>query len=274
MSALVKLASLVLLVFFNHSVFSSADSNKATQLIKVSQGLKENIFYLKAIAPSVSNYGDELDEKIFTRALQHQIETEILQLQFDLGLAYSEMRRTQEITIQLYYRILEANIANTEMNLIRLTKLSYGKEKTSSHHYLQMGFREIAVAKQKFITAKNTHPQLYLMKLQDASYALRSIKQAQKYVIQLALLHDGAYESEEDALTDFNALKLEIQRVLTNDLDLYMRFHYDANFQVYDRKNIFEEIWNEPRLHELANPLEGVDASYVRRPTLPEVPSP
>ncbi|MCC5815044.1 MAG: hypothetical protein JJT78_09830 [Leptospira sp.] len=253
-------------------IFSSDESNKATQLIRVSQGLKENYHYLKSIGSSVSNYGDEIDEKLYTRSLQHHIETEILHLQMDLGKAYEELRRTQELTIQLYYRIIEANIKRAEQDLIHLTKVSSGKRKTHSYHYLQMGFREIAIAKAKLTTAKNTHPQLFLMKLQDSSYALRSLKQAQKYIIRLAILHDGVYESEEDDTKEFSKLKMEITRVLSNDLDKYMRYHYDANFTVYDRKDIFEDVWNNPNLHELANPLEGYDKSYIRNPEIPKSP--
>jgi hypothetical protein len=253
-------------------IFSSNESSKATQLIRVSQGLKENYHYLKSIGSSVSNYGDEVDEKLYTRSLQHHIETEILHLQMDLGKAYEELRRTQELTVQLYYRIIEANIIRAEKDLIHLTKVSSGKRKTHTYHYLQMGFREIAIAKKKLMTAKNAHPQLFLMKLQDSSYALRSLKQAQKYIIRLAILHDGVYETEEDDTKEFSKLKMEITRVLSNDLDKYMRYHYDSNFIVYDKKDIFEDVWNNPNLHELANPLEGFDKSYIRNPDMPKFP--
>lgn len=251
------------------NIFSSDESNKATQLIRVSQGLKENYNYLRSIGPSVSNYGDAMDEKLYTRCLQHHIVTEILHLQMDLGKAYEELRKTQELTIQLYYRILDANITRAEQDMIQLTKISSGKRKTNTYHYLQMGFREIAIAKKKLMTARNTHPQLFLMKLQDANYSLRSLKQSQKYIIRLAILHDGSYESEEEDTKEFDKLKMEITRVLQKNPDKYLRYHYDSNFLVYDRKDIFEDVWNNPNLQELANPLEGYDKSYIRNPPLP-----
>ncbi len=251
---------------------SADDSNKATQLIRVSQGLKENYFYLKSIGASVANYGNEMDEALYKRCLQHHIETEILHLQMDLGLAYEEMRRTQELTVQLYYRVLDANIKRAEMDLILLAKLAHNRKKKNTQHYLTMGFREVAVAKKKLMTAKNTHPLLFLMKLQDSNYALRSLKQAQKYIVRLALLHEGAYESEEEEINEFEAMKTEIIRVLPNSTEKYLRYHYDIYFRVYDKEDLFERIWNRPDLHELATPLQDFDPAYIRNPTLPYIP--
>lgn len=268
-----KKALIYLLILVGSVPMDSADdSNKATQLIRVSQGLKENYFYLKTIGASVANYGDDTDEILYKRCLQHHIETEILHLQMDLGTAYEELRRTQELTIQLYYRILEANIKRAELDLILLTKRAHNNKKTNTHYYLNMGFREIAVAKKKLMTARNTHPLLFLMKLQDANYSLRSLKQSQKYILRLALLHEGAYESEEENISEFNAMKTEIIRVLPNSTEKYLRYHYDIHFKVYDKEDLFHKIWNNPNLHELANPLEGFESAYVRNPSLPFLP--
>lgn len=251
---------------------SADESNKATQLIRVSQGLKVNYKYLKGIGSSVANYGDEKDAQLYKRCLQHHIETEILHLQMDLGKGFEELRRTQALTIQLYYRILEENIHRAELDMVHLTKISSGKRKPQTYHYLQMGFREIAVAKNKLLTAKNTHPIQFLKKLEDVSYALKSVKQAQKYIIRLAILHEGAYESAEEVSGDFEKIKMEISRILPKQSKKYTRYHYDANFQVYDKPDIFQEVWNNPQLHELANPLDGFDKAYVRNPSLPPIP--
>jgi hypothetical protein len=261
----------VFLVLITIPRHASDQSNKATQLIKVTMGMKDNYQFLKMIGPSVSNFGDEQDYKIYKRALQHQVETELLQLQMELGTAYEEMRRTQKISLELYYRILDANIDRVEFELIRLTKVANGLEKTQTHHYLQMGFRELAVAKRKLLIARNTHPQLFLIKLQDCSFALKSVKQAQKYIILLGLLHDGEYESEDEK-DSFEAMKMEIQRVFLEKSDKYLRFHYDTNFMTYDNRDLFEEIWNKPDLEELMNPLPGIDDAYIRNPNLPKIP--
>lgn len=237
-------------------------------------GLKDNYFYLKTIGPSVANYGTEKDKALYKRCLQHHIETEILHLQMDLGLAYEELRRTQELTILLYYNILEANIQRVEQDLGKLAKLAHNNYKTQTRHYLSMGYRELAVAKRKLLSAKNTHPQLYLMKLQDSNYALRSLKQAEKYIVRLALLHEGVYESEEQDILEFDAMKVEIIRVLPQAADKYLRYHFDIYFKVYDQEDLFEKIWQNPDMHELALPLEDIDPPYIRRPIIPPPPNP
>lgn len=248
---------------------SASESNKATQLIKVAQGLKENDHFLKSIGPSVSHIDDTAIQEVYIRAIRHHIETEILHLQMDLGMAYDELRRTQAITIELHYRVLDANIRQVEGDLLRLTKLSHGNRKTHTKHFLEMGYRELAVAKNKLLTARNTHPQQYLKKLQDSSYALRSLKQAQKYILRLAFLHDASYIADESDPKTFDEWKFEVERILGHNLDYYMRYLYDSHFKVYDKKDIFLETWNDPKLYELANPLVGVDDAYVRRPEIP-----
>lgn len=263
----------LVLLFFSWSFSYSNQSNKSTQLIKVTLGMKENYGHLRSISPSVSNFGTESEKILFRRALQHHIETELLQLQMDLGKGFDELRRTQKIMIQLFLKVVESNIDRSENDLIRLTRISNRLEKTNTHHYLSMGFREIAVAKKKVLTAKNSHPLIYINKIRDLSYALQSIKQAQKYVVLLALLHEGEYDSDEETENDFDALKLEIKRVVPKKSDYYIRCHYDNNFKIYDSEDLFETIWNEPNLHELATGIEGVDAAYFRDEDMPEVPN-
>ncbi len=262
----------ILFSFLSWSLSYSNQSNKATQLIKVTLGMKENYEHLKSINPSVSTFGTEAEKAIFKRALQHHIETELLQLQMDLGKGFEELRRTQEIMIKLFSKVVEENINRTESDLIRLTKLSYGKEKTNTHHFLSMGFREVAVAKQKLLIARNSHPHLYINKIRDLSYALQTIKQGQKYVVRLALMHEGEYESDQDDLNDFDSLKMEIERVLPGKSEYYLKCHYDNNFQIYSAENLFESIWNDPNLHELAVELKDIDPPYVRLESFPEIP--
>jgi hypothetical protein len=129
----------ILLSFLSWSLSYSNQSNKATQLIKVTLGMKENYEHLKSINPSVSTFGTETEKTIFRRAMQHHIETELLQLQMDLGKGFEELRRTQEIMIKLFSKVVEENIIRTESDLIRLTKLSYGKEKTEYSSFFKHG---------------------------------------------------------------------------------------------------------------------------------------
>ncbi|MCG9873639.1 MAG: hypothetical protein MH321_02505 [Leptospiraceae bacterium] len=268
-----RLFFFLILLCFSWTLSYSNQSNKSTQLIKVTIGMKENYDHLKSISPSVSNFGSDTEKVLFRRALQHHIETELLQLQMDLGKGFDELRRTQKIMIQLFLKVVESNIERTEKDLIRLTRISNRLEKTNTHHYLSMGFREIAVAKKKVLTARNSHPQIYINKIRDLSYALQSVKQAQKYVVLLALLHEGEYDSEEELENNFDVIKLEIQRVIPKNSDYYTRCHYDSNFKVYDSEDAFETIWNEPKLQELSTGIDGVDDAYFRNEDSPEVPA-
>ncbi|TGN11215.1 hypothetical protein EHS11_08235 [Leptospira ilyithenensis] len=240
-------------------------SSKATQLIRVSYGLKDNYEFLRILNSTVTNRGTEDQKKYYKRCIQHHIESEILHLQMDLGRSYAELRRTQGLLIKLYILILDEEVEDLEIELSRLARLANGKEKTESKLYLRLGYREIAVAKQRLMVGKNIRPYLYLMKLQELAYSLKSLKQAEKYIVLLGLLHDSIDDFAPEAKT-FPGLVAEVNRIIVNDTEKYLRLLYDSQFDSYNAINFYEMVWKQPDMFELAQGIPSFDPSYVRNP--------
>lgn len=264
--------STLLLVCAFGKISPDQSSSKATQLIRVSYGLKDNYEFLRIMNSTISNRGTEIQKQYYKRCVQHHIEAEILHLQMDLGTSYAELRRTQGLLIQLYKDVLEDEIGELEIELGRLARISNGKEKTETKLYLRLGYREIAVAKQKLMIGKNIRPYLYLMKLQELAYSLKSLKQAEKYIVMLGLLHDSVDEFDKENRS-FIGLVNEVKRIITTDQEKYLRFLYDSNFDSYGALDFYEQTWQKPDLHELSIGIPNFDPPYVRRPEEAKVPT-
>ncbi|TGL60340.1 hypothetical protein EHQ58_07545 [Leptospira ognonensis] len=263
---------LLLMVAFTDSIPDQA-SSKATQLIRVSYGLKDNFEFLKILSSTISNRGSADQKKYFKRCVQHHIESEILHLQMDLGRSYAELRRTQGLMIQLYILVLDEEVKELDEELGRLARLANGKEKTETKLYLRLGYREIAVAKQRLMIGKNIRPYLYLMKLQEFSFALKSLKQAEKYIVMLGLLHDSIDDFNKEVRT-FEGLVSEIHRIIINDREKYLRFLYDSNFDSFSEVSYYDAVWKQPDLHELAMGIPNFDPAYQRNPEEAKPPKP
>jgi hypothetical protein len=263
---MLRIGSIILLLVIAWTeALPDQSSSKATQLIRVSYGLKDNYEFLKILSSTITNRGTEEEKKYFKRCVQHHIESEILHLQMDLGRSYAELRRTQGLLIRLYAQVLEKEILELEVELGKLARMANGKEKTESKLYLRLGYREIAVAKQRLTIGKNIRPYLYLMKLQEFSYTLKSLKQAEKYIVMLGLLHDSIDEFNREQRS-FAGLVSEVNRIIFNDREKYLRFLYDSNFDSYSEISYYDGIWKQPDLHELATAIPDFDPAYVRIP--------
>ncbi|MCE9499719.1 MAG: hypothetical protein K8R21_04360, partial [Leptospira sp.] len=207
------------------NINSNQDSTHASQLIKAENGLRENTYFISAINSSVSNFGDENDKKLYKRCIQHHIESNILLLQFDLGKSYSEVRHTQELMIQLYYSILKKNSRLLHEEFSRLGKPAIQTGNKVSQHYLQLGLRDLTIGERKVMSAENTRPFLFLLKLKDLGESLKSMKQSGKYAILLALTHESDYPPTIEK-TDFEHIKNEINRAMYSKKEKFNRIHY------------------------------------------------
>jgi len=250
-------------------LFADQASLKATQLIRVGIGIKENHLLIKEMNSTITNRGTEEQKRLYKRCIQHHIESEILYHEMDLGVSYAELVRTQTLLVRLYSLVIKEEIDELKEELVRLARLSSGKEKPETKEFFRLGFRQIAVAKQKWTTGHNTRPYLPSIKLRDYSFALHSLKDGEKYIVLLGLLHDSNGEFENDKKS-FQELESEIVRLISSDKQKYIRFLYDSRFLNYGDSDFFKTTWENPNLEELEMALADFDPPYKRRPTTPQ----
>lgn len=259
----VSVAILLLIAFFS-AIQSDQDSNKATQLIWVERGLKSNRFFIEAIDATISNYGDEIEKSVYKRCIQHQIETNILQMQFELGSSYDEMKRTQDLLNKLYNYLVLSEYRKVKSELSQLGKPVAQNQNAEAKAHLSLGFQELAKASQKILISRNTREYLYKNRIELLYQALKHIKQARKYVLLLSLRYESLYEP---SLSDssFSALESQIQGSMGPRSDEFLRMLYDNEFHLFRTKSKFKEFWDEPDLGSLEKPLDGWDSAYLRK---------
>ncbi|TGK01262.1 hypothetical protein EHQ53_08870 [Leptospira langatensis] len=256
----------ILLVFFvspTGIVKADLDSNRATALIRVERGLKQNEFHLKAINSTISNYGSEEDRALYRRCLQHHIETFTLYLQFDLAHSYDEMRQTQRLLVVLYSRVVESSAMVVRRELDYLAKYALRTQDAEARHHLEMGYREFGASNQKKVIALNHRPNLPGIKTQYLYESLKLLKQSREYVTLLSLKFLSDFEPDLRS-SEFEEIYNEINRAMFTKSDHYAKIHFDNHFVIYNAENLYESTWQNPGLQELEKALGDIDPASDR----------
>ncbi|MFB5652705.1 adhesin OmpL37 family surface protein [Leptospira wolffii] len=252
-----------ILLFPSLSIRADLDSNRATALIRVERGLKQNEFHLKAINSTISNYGTEADKALYRRCLQHHIETFTLYLQFDLGHSYDEMRQTQRLLVLLYSQVVESSGQRVRKELDYLSKFALRTKDAEVRKHLEMGYREFGASNLKKTIALNTRPYLPGIKTQYLYEALKLLKQSREYVVLLSLKFLSDFEPDLQT-TEFEEIYNEINRAMFSKADHYVRIHFDNHFHIFNAENLYESTWENPGLQELEKALGDIDPASDR----------
>ncbi len=256
-------ALLFFFLFPFHTIQADLDSNRATALIRVERGLKQNEFHLKAINSTVSNYGTEEDKALYRRCLQHHIETFTLYLQFDMAHSYDEVRQTQRLLVILYSKMVQSSAASVRKELDYLSKFALRTKDAEARHHLEMGYREYGASNFKRTIAENTRPYLPGIKTQYLYEALKLLKQSREYVILLSLKFLSDFEPDLET-TEFGEIYNEINRAMFSKADHFTRIHFDNHFHIFNSENLYETTWDNPGLQELEKALGDIDPASDR----------
>lgn len=252
---------LLLLPFGN--LLGDLDSNRATALLRVERGLKQNEFHLKAINSTISNFGTEEEKALYRRCLQHHIETFTLYLQFDLSHSYDEMRQTQRLLVLLYSSVVNASGQKVRKELDYLSKFALRSPDAEARKHLEMGYREYGASNQKKTIAENTRPYLPGIKTQYLYESLKLLKQSREYVVLLSLKFLSDFEPDLQS-TQFEEIYNEINRAMFSKADQYVRIHFDNHFHIFNSENLYESTWENPGLQELEKALGDIDPASDR----------
>ncbi|PJZ69856.1 hypothetical protein CH373_10820 [Leptospira perolatii] len=239
------------------------DSNRATALLRVERGLKENEFHLKAINSNMSNFGTEEQRALYKRCIQHHVETFTLYLQFDLPHSYDEMRQTQRLLVRLYSDTVETYKTQILRELDYLSKFGLRGKDAEAIHHLEMGYRELGAAQIKKTLADNSRPYLPGIKTQYLYEALKLLKQSRKYVVLLSLKYLSDFQPALES-NEFEEVFSEINRAMFSNADKYSRIHFDNNFKIYNADNLYEATWETPKLEELERAFGEIDPASDR----------
>ncbi|TGK17893.1 hypothetical protein EHO61_10505 [Leptospira fluminis] len=245
-------------------IHADLDSNRATALLRIEHGLKENEFHLKAINSSISNFGTPEEKAFYKRCIQHHIETFTLYLQFDLPHSYDEMRQTQRLLARLYSGTVENFRLKVRQELDILSKYALRTSDAEARHHLEMGYRELGAAIAKKTIAENTRPYLPGIKTQYLYESLKLLKQSRKYTVLLSLKFLSDFQPDLQSF-EFEEIYNEINRAMFTKADRYARIHFDNNFMIFNAENQYESTWENPALEELEKSFGDIDPGFDRK---------
>lgn len=251
--------------YFAFILALSGISLEAKAVLQVAYGVEENQLIIKSLDSTISHLGDANDRKLYQRCLEHYLEFLELNMRRNDDVSYQELRHTQKLLIPLYDSMLSKNIAMLRNELNRLGRVSKDKEKTNTKFMLRLGFRDLTEAEQKLTMARNTRPQLYLLKLREMLFALKILKHAGRFVVALALLHEADIVREVEGRS-FEEIDNEIENSFFQEQEKFRKMHWDNFFKVWKEDGIYTTVLNGQVKSELAVPLPGVDPAYVREP--------
>ncbi len=258
-------------VLFLSQAHADQASSKATQLIRVSYGIKDNREMIRVLNSTITNRGTEQEKAYYRRCILHHMESEILYQEMALGASFAELRRTQNLLVKLYQMVVEEEINELQNEFVALAGKSSGREKPETREYFRLGYRELVVARQKLLTSKNSRPFLPALKLHDLSFALHALKDAEKYIVLLGLLHDSNQDMDRDAKS-FERLLAEIDRIIVGDKNKYKRFLFDSRFENFEESDFYVITWATASLSDLESPMPDFDPAYKRNPSMPDKP--
>jgi len=145
------------------------------------KGLKDNRYFFYFINSSVSNLGSDEEKQIFKEAIQRDMIAQILYMKFSFHDSFVEIKHAQKLLIDLYKKTLKNDI-NTTLKLLHSFAPEIVKKKSKkARHYLSLGYRDVAIARQYLLMADNYRQTLFSMRLYKYVRAIKKAKHGKRY---------------------------------------------------------------------------------------------
>ena len=145
------------------------------------KGLKDNRYFFYFINSSVSNLGSDEEKKIFKEAIQRDLIAQILYMKFSFHDSFVEIKHAQKLLIDLYKKTLQNDIDTTMKLLHSFAPEVVKKKSKKARHYLSLGYRDVAIARQYLLMADNYRQTLFSMRLYKYVRAIKKAKHGKRY---------------------------------------------------------------------------------------------
>jgi hypothetical protein len=168
----------VLALVCGFSLFTGAAQAATADQGFVEKILRENRYFIEYANVCVSNFGSAENEKALKLANQHHFNANLYYLESNYVDAFREIRLSQEILLDLYYDVLQKRYLEDSRLLLDLNApvIIQSKDKKSAH-LLQLGYRDVEVARQFRDMGYNYNRFLFSNKIR---YYIDGIKRARR----------------------------------------------------------------------------------------------
>lgn len=228
-------------------------SQRAGEQRKAEKGLKDNRYFFYFINSSITNFGTEEEKKIYKEAIQRDILARLLYMKFLFHESFVEIRRSQEILIGLYKKIIDKDIAAAKNLLNDFASPIIRADLYQGRQYLRLGYRDTEIARTDMLMADNFRENLYSMRLYKYVRAIKSAKHARRYAFLSMIFVQANDLKLEPGRFKFDELKTRIEKIsdAADKKDYYTTIHLDNYYKSKSEKSFFDIIWENPNLSEI-----------------------
>lgn len=236
-------------------------SQRAGEQRKAEKGLKDNKYFFYFINTSISNFGSAEEKSLFKEAIQRDILARLLYMKYLFKESFKEIRKAQEILIDLYRITLKRDISATMSLLNGIAPGVVVSEIPAAASYLHLGYRDKKTAEIFLGMADNFRTSLYSLRLYQYVRAIKMAKHGKRYAF-LAMIDSKRPEEERipGEKPDYDELKKRIEKYSPPDKkDYFLRLHMDNYYKTETGRTFYDEIWDKPNIRELKEYQEYMD---------------
>ncbi len=187
----------ILLITFPLNGQRTKSSLSAGQQRFAQKGLKDNRYFFYFINTSVTNLGSEEQQNILKEAIQRDMIAQILYMKFSFSDSFIEIRKSQKLLIDLYKKTITKDINISKKILNSFAPEVINNKNTKARHYLSLGYRDLAVARQYLIMADNYRQTLFSLRLYKYAKAIKKAKHGKQYAFMAILESRQVRESPD-----------------------------------------------------------------------------
>ena len=217
------------------------------------KGLKDNRYFFYFINPTVTNLADNDSRNLFKKAIQRDIISQILYMKFQFHESFGEIRKVQELLLDLYKKTLISELDGAKKLLNDFAPQVIKSNKYVNRHYLELGYKNVVNARQFMNMADNYQEHLYSLKLYQYVKAMKKAKVGKRYAL-LSLIFTRLDKKKD--LKHYQHYGFEDLEKMIAELDPDIRenlrlIHYDNHYRTRNAVTFYDMIWKQPALQEI-----------------------
>lgn len=277
------------------SLFSAAPDQGFVEKI-----LRENRYFIEYANVSVSNFGSPENEKSLKDANQHNFNANLYYLESNYVDAFKEIRLSQEILLDLFYDVLQKRYLEDSRTLLDLNApiIIQSKDRKSAH-FLQLGYRDVEVARQFRDMGYNYNRFLFSNKIRYYIDGIKRARRAKRFAFlsliesktpmedkadyQTQTWDDARNKDDREKIRDYERVKNSLlnqmnRKLYTDNMNFYL--HHDDNYGLISgqKKSLLKDAFKElqtkrPEKKALVPDYPGKDQPETKKPA-PAKPEP
>lgn len=262
--------------------------------------LRENRYFIEYANVSVSNFGSAENEKALKDANQHNFNANLYYLESNYVDAFKEVRLSQEILLDLFYDVLQKRYLEDSRALLDLNApiIIQSKDRKSAH-FLQLGYRDVEVARQFRDMGFNYNRFLFSNKIRYYIDGIKRARRAKRFAFlsliesktpiedkvdyQTQTWDDARNKDDREKIRDYERVKNSLanqmnRKLYTDNMNFYL--HHDDNYGLISgqKKSLLKDAFKElqtkrPEKKALVPDYPGKDQPETKKPA-PAKPEP